>query len=565
MNKLSEIINKSRQTRNEEINKRRQTPNQIILKGRKTPSLMINTGRQTPNQYLLSKTITTTTTVADSPFKSISSKRNKEIFGNSSTTITSRRNQNLVSTLPQIKETLGNRRELGSNQTTSILTNMKKIEPLNIKNQRYDFNTVTITNERHLRNEKSTPALRGGVTKSIIDIKKPLNTSTQTSEILKNNLSTISIFDTGKKPKRQYILNERKTDVIQPKNRIRLTYATNPDNRDFINTDFNLRSKIVQNLSKEHNNSTYLPNTVYHEINETKKHEKKQVQVAPRKYYIIKTKRKPYKYTYSISDSTEQPLFRNTIKTTTITDNSNSLIRGRNINTDSYNKSSYLNSKNNYLTGLNLTSSQNFYTKTKYEPMSYKSKYETNTTITSRINDLRNNRNINKVRNTPLTSGNNSKTNLFKATEKRIISTTNRNEGRFNRILNDSGNKNNLNSNKVIAIKTSKITTDSGKKNDIGINKDNNIANYLKNEEKITKIVIEGTTSSVQNSGSDALNLLKEAKDVELGNKDENKVDLIKKQVSSTITTKEIRIESSDGSGTQVQQSRFIRMEKKEE
>ena len=635
VNKLSEIISKSRQTRNEVINKRRQTPNQIILRGRRTPNLTINTGRQSPNKYLFSKTTTTTTNVTDNPITSILDKRNNEIYGTSSTT-TNRRFQHITSTLPQITETLGNRRQIGVNQTSSILTNMRKIEPYNFKKERYDFNKVTISDERQLRNEKSTPALRGGVTKSITDFRKPLNTTSLTSEILNNNLSTVSIFDTGKKQKREYVLNVRKTDVIQPRNKISLRYTNNPDN-EFINTDFNLRSKIVRNLSKEHNNSSYLPNTVYHEINETKKHEKKEVQVAPRKYLVIKTKRKPYKYTYTISN-TEQPLFRNSIRNSTINENDNSLLRVRNSNPDPLNKSSYQLSKTNYSTGLNLTSSHNFYNKTKYEPISHRSKYETNTTITSRISDVRNNRN--KVSYVPLTAGN-SKSNLFKTTETRITNTSTntntnsntitntRNQHRFNRIVRDSGNKNYLNSNKVLSIKTNKAIIDLGTKNDIEINKDItkdikkdinieikkeinkditkdvnieinkdinkditkdvnieinkeinkdiintdntkdiNNSGYTKNEEKITKIVIEGATSSVQNSGSDALTL-KEAKDVELVNKNENQVGLIKREVSSTITTKEITIESSiqkDGTETQYkQQSRFIRMEKKEE
>ena len=84
-------------------------------------------------------------------------------------------------------------------------------------------------------------------------------------------------------------MHNRNTDVIKHRNRIRLIYTNNPDT-EFVNTDFNLRSKIVKNFSKEHNNSAYLPNTVYHEINETRKHDKKEVHVSPRKY-ATKTQR----------------------------------------------------------------------------------------------------------------------------------------------------------------------------------------------------------------------------------------------------------------------------------
>ena len=570
VNKLKEIITKKRQTQNQIIDKGLHTPSQIIFKGRQTPNLMINTGRQThshivntgrqtPNQYSFSKITTTTTSVIDNPISSILNRKNKDIIGSSSTTITSRRNKNIVSSLPKIDESNEKRRQLASNQTTSVLTNIKRIEPFNIKNEKYDFNKVTITNESHLRSEKSTPALRGGVTKSIVEIRKPLNTISQAPELL-NNLSTLTISDTGKKPKRQYVLNTRNTEIIKPRNRIKLLYKNNPNNRDFISTDFNLKSKIVKNCSKEHNNSTYLPNTVYHEINETKKHGKKEVHVSPRKLWVIKTERKPNKLTYTVSN-TDQPLFRNSIQTTTssITENKKSNISGRNsIPESSYNSNTYKLLKTNYLTSLNDKGSKNIYTKSKYEPISHKSKYETNTTITTKFNELRSARNKNKERIIPLTAGN-SKTRTIETT---VTSRNNRNERRLNRITNDLGNKNNLNSNKIISIKTSKVISDSGINKDKDINKGD--YNIIKNEQKITKIVIEGSSSSVLNSGPKSLTT-RLVKDIELGNNDKNTLGLIKKQDSSSIITKEITIENNDGSATQVKESRFVRISKNEE
>ena len=547
------MINKGRQIKSRIINTGRQTPNVMINKGRQIKSRIINTGRQTPNQYLFSKTTTTTTTVTDNPIPSLLNRSYKDIVGSSSTTVTNRRNKKITSNLPKISESAEKRSKILSNQTTSVLANLKRIEPFNIKNERYDFNKVTITNESHLRNDLSTPAIRGGATKSILDIRKPLNTISQESL---NNLSTITISDTGKKPKKQYILNVRNTDVIKAKNRIRFFYPNDPNNKEFINTDFNLRSKVVKNFSKEHNNSAYLPNTVYHEINETRQHGKKEVHISPRKYMVIKTKRKPLKYSYTISN-TDQPLFRNSVQTTTSTITENTLIRGRKSKPEPYSQSTYQ-LKSNYLTSFNTTGSKNLYTKSKYEPISNRSKYQTNTTVTTKVSGLRNTRNKIKERTIPLTAGN-SKTNLYKTTETRVTNRNNRNERRFNRIVKDSGNKNNLNSNKVIAIKTSKVITDSGINNDKLIN--NADYNY---EKKVTKIVIEGSSSSVVNSGSDSLNL-KLAKDIDLGNSGENKVSVIKKQESSTITTKEIKIENSDGSGTEVKESRFVRMSKKEE
>ena len=263
-------------------------------------------------------------------------------------------------------------------------------------------------------------------------------------------------------------MNNRNTDIIKHKSKIKLRYTNKPD-AEFINTDFNLRSKIIKNISKEHYNSAYFPNTVYHEINETRKHDKKEVHVSPRKLFVIQTKRKPLKYIYTISN-TEQPLFRNSVQTSTITESQNTLIRGRNINPEPYSTGTYKLEKSNYLTSLyNKKGSKNLYTKSNYEPIIIRSKYETNTTVNTRTSELRNTRNRNKEFNIPLTAGN-SKTNIFKTTEIKVTNRNNRNERRVNRIVNDLGNRNNLNSNKKISIKTSKVITNSDTNKKKGIN-----------------------------------------------------------------------------------------------
>lgn len=74
----------------------------------------------------------------------------------------------------------------------------------------------------------------------------------------------------------------------------------------------------------------------------------------------------------------------------------------------------------------------------------------------------------------------------------------------------------------------------------------------------MNKLFYEGNCSSFQNSGPNALN-------VRLGNNDDNKFGLIKKQESSTITTKKITIETNYECRTQCKESRFVRMLKKGE
>ena len=209
----------------------------------------------------------------------------------------------------------GNDKKVVSSQSTSRINN---------KNE---SNKITSTNQRSLIAQKSTPALRGNnilpnKDNLKIDKKRPLSTIPQDPEF-RNNIVRITIDETGKIPKKEYVLNVRKTDVIRRKNKIRMVYNNDP-NKKSVTTEFNHNIKVIKNVTKDlptvdslpagakiihRYNFSFnpnIPNTSRHEINETGKIPVKQVQVSPRKNNVIKTERKPLKMTYEMYNSTHQ-------------------------------------------------------------------------------------------------------------------------------------------------------------------------------------------------------------------------------------------------------------------
>ena len=115
----------------------------------------------------------------------------------------------------------------------------------------------------------------------------------------RDNITRITINDTGKIPKRTYVLNVRKLDRIQQNKRQRLLYSSNLEKNDPVTTSFNHNTTIIKNVTKEspHIDSN-LPNTVQIGINESGKIPRKKVVVSPRKYEVIKSIKKPLKLTY---------------------------------------------------------------------------------------------------------------------------------------------------------------------------------------------------------------------------------------------------------------------------
>ena len=142
--------------------------------------------------------------------------------------------------------------------------------------------------------------------------KRPLSSIPQEQE-LSHNISRITIDDTGKHPKKEYVLNVRKTDVIQRKNKIRMVYNNDPNAKKTLTSDFNHNIKVIKNVSKDlptveslpvgakiihRYNFSFnpnIPNTSRVEIDETGKIPKKQVVVSPRKNDVIRQERKPLK------------------------------------------------------------------------------------------------------------------------------------------------------------------------------------------------------------------------------------------------------------------------------
>ena len=162
--------------------------------------------------------------------------------------------------------------------------------------------TNTRSNQRSLIAQKSTPTLRTNKEESTTKIhkkeseKRPLSSK---SEMSRDNIIRITINDTGKIPKKTYVLNVRKLDRIQQDKRQRLIYSSNLEEKEPISTNFNHNIIVIKNVTKENYSSkTNIPNTKQIVINESGKIPKKTVTVSPRKNEIIKTIKKPYKLTY---------------------------------------------------------------------------------------------------------------------------------------------------------------------------------------------------------------------------------------------------------------------------
>ena len=192
-------------------------------------------------------------------------------------------------------------------------------------------------NKPNNQNQKSTPNLRAkSVTQNSNDKpsnrnqkdnkkNRPLSSVPQSpdSNMPRNNTVRILIDQTGRIPKKEYVLNVRKTDVIRRKNKIRMVYNNDP-NKKSVTTEFNHNIKVIKNVTKDlptvdslpagakiihrynYSFNPNIPNTSRHEINETGKIPVKQVQVSPRKNNVIKTERKPLKMTYEMYNSTHQ-------------------------------------------------------------------------------------------------------------------------------------------------------------------------------------------------------------------------------------------------------------------
>ena len=182
-------------------------------------------------------------------------------------------------------------------------------------------NSTTTTKQRTLIAQKSTPTLRGNkeitsksTTKEVKE-KRPLSSMTDINSS-RDNITRITINDTGKIPKKTYVLNVRKLDIIQQNKRQRLAYSSKLEETTPITTNFNHNIIVIKNVTRElptisdigedgkiihkfaYTSNTNIPNTVRKVIDESGKKPKKKPVVSPRKNEIIKTIKKPFKFTY---------------------------------------------------------------------------------------------------------------------------------------------------------------------------------------------------------------------------------------------------------------------------
>ena len=287
-----------------------------------------NSSRETRTKEVTAKTTSTNQRNQANNEKS-ERKTREEVTTTTRTTTSNQKNpagrgsstQNQVTTTKTTTTTTntlrsGNDKKAVSSQSTSRINNKK------------ESNKVTTTNQMSRIAQKSTPPLRGNnvlPSKENLknDKKRPLSSIAQEPEF-RNNIARIFIDETGKIPKKEYVLNVRKTDVIRRKNKIRMVYNNDPNAKKSVNTEFNHNIKVIKNVTKDlptveslpvgakiihrynYSFNPNIPNTSRHEINETGKIPVKQVQVSPRKNNVIKTERKPLKMTFENYNSTHQ-------------------------------------------------------------------------------------------------------------------------------------------------------------------------------------------------------------------------------------------------------------------
>ena len=202
-----------------------------------------------------------------------------------------------------------NNRVSGRNSSSSRkkednLIQVKKSETLIKNNQKniINQNPASIFRENNKYNTNTSQ-----VTKSKLAMKenekKPYSTMTEVNK-KRNNISRITINESGKTPKKQYVLNVRKIERIRSKPNIRIKYTNNMEEKEPVKTDFNYKILVVKNFSKEYktaleqNKDGKINNTARKEINECGNDAKKKVELTPRKNEIIKSARKPLKLNY---------------------------------------------------------------------------------------------------------------------------------------------------------------------------------------------------------------------------------------------------------------------------
>ena len=432
------------------------------------------------------------------------------------------------------------------------------------KNNAVANKNITTTNQRSLISQKSTPALRGNkeLNKPKDDKKRPLSSIPQELE-MRDNISRITIDDTGKHPKKEYVLNVRKTDIIKRKNRMRMIYTNDPNAKKILTTDFNHNIKVVKNVSKDlptvdslppgtkiihRYNYSYNPNianTSRHEIDETGKIPKKEVVVSPRKISIIKTERKPLKMSIENYNSSSSSKGMKIIPIPNkISERSTSNFRGKNEKAQSSKKETTESRRTNVKTDTKggQTTTKTTTTKTtrnKSDAGNRNKGSETTTTTKTKITETRTTRGKTEGGNLRGKSGE-TKVTITKTTETKAGKSGSGSQLQITR--NASGKADDKNSrgnrNKIQSVKTSELAV-----NETGKNKRNKSEAGDKNTGKITKISITKTTEASGNGGSGSR--LRGGKGNQSESKTETKVTTTTTKTTTKTTTS--KIETSEG------------------
>jgi hypothetical protein len=199
---------------------------------------------------------------------------------------------------------ISGRNSSSSRKKEDNLIQVKKSETLIKNNQKniINQNAASIFRENNKYNTNTSQVTKSKLAMKEND-KKPYSTMTEVNK-KRNNISRITINESGKTPKKQYVLNVRKIERIRSKPNIRIKYTNNMEEKEPVKTDFNYKILVVKNFSKEYktaleqNKDGKINNTARKEINECGNDAKKQVELSPRKNEIIKTARKPLKLNY---------------------------------------------------------------------------------------------------------------------------------------------------------------------------------------------------------------------------------------------------------------------------
>ena len=192
---------------------------------------------------------------------------------------------------------------------------LKKANNPKVTNQIYKSNNNNYNTNTYIhKNPNSNIATKLAINE--IKSKDQKVFSSTMTDFYKNrdNISTITIDDTGKVPKKPYVLHVRKLDRIRSKSRMRIVYTNNMEEKEPIKMDFNHKMLVVKDVTRDfktiselnsgekmthrYSYSSITANIGRREINESGKKSEKQVIVSIRKNEIIKSEKKPFKLNY---------------------------------------------------------------------------------------------------------------------------------------------------------------------------------------------------------------------------------------------------------------------------